>query len=200
MSLMRLQPLGCLPMSLTDVKRRINVEHNEDNGLIEGYLATAVAHLDGDRGWLGRAVITQKWKLTLVAFPGSCGRIMLPLPPLISVDAVAYTDTDGEVQALTAGTDYTVINQGGAASYIIPAFGKVWPTSRIYPDAVSVSFTAGYGDDPINMEWFAIAAAIGLMVGDLYANKETVADGLTEIPMSMTVQNLLEPLRIGGVG
>jgi hypothetical protein len=37
--------------------------HDED-ALIDIYLAAAVAHLDGEDGWLGRAIVAQTWSQT----------------------------------------------------------------------------------------------------------------------------------------
>jgi hypothetical protein len=55
-----------------------------------------------------------------------------------------------------------------------------------------VRYRAGY--DPVPA---AIISAVLLMVGDLYANRETASEGLkSEIQMSATVQNLLAPYRV----
>lgn len=211
MSLTRLEAPPLRPMTLAEVKARIKVEHDEDDDLILAYLDAATGSIDGARGWLGRALVAQQWSLTLEAFPGSSGRIAMPLPPLISVDGVTYVDAADGVQTLTEGTDFDVLRSSSGVSYLAPSRNKAWPVAQRGPEAVSITFTAGYVSlvtdgspqvlaEPTDPAWFTILAALGLMVGDLYANRETVGGGLSKIDMSTTIAALLEPIRIGGVG
>ncbi len=78
--------------------------------------------------------------------------------------------------------------------------GAAWPTSQCQEDAVRIRYTAGYNgvlvtDGGTGSLPGALAAAIKLMVGDLYQNRETVAGQISAVPMSLTVDRLLSPFR-----
>jgi uncharacterized phiE125 gp8 family phage protein len=175
-ALVLVTPPATTPVSLAEAKTHLRVDHSDDDTLITGLINAAVAHLDGKDGILGRALITQVWELKLDEF---CPAIRLPLPPLATVDAITYVDTDGVTQTLAA-SEYQVTS--GEPAKIVPAYGKSWPDTRCEPEAVRVEFTCGYGnaaDVPAG-----IKAAILLHVGTLYRDRETVNIGniINELP------------------
>ena len=157
-----------LPLTLAEAKDHLRVEHSDEDDLITRLIETATQHVDGIDGILGRACITQTWTLTLDAFPAA---IILPLPPCQSVDAITYIDTDGASQTL-AVSGYPATGVGGAAR-VHPAFDTQWPATRVVPEAVSVTFTAGYGDTGADVP-APIRSAILMHVAHLYEHRETV--------------------------
>ncbi len=88
---------------------------------------------------LRRALITQTLDLYLDAFP--CGMILLP--PLQSVSAITYTDTNGNL--LTLAADQYMVDSTSQPARIAPAWETVWPATREQTNAVKVRFVAGYG-------------------------------------------------------
>ncbi len=74
-------------------------------------------------------------------------RIVIPMPPLISVTSVEYIDPDGNTQTLDP-SKYTVsIPRGPRAKsgYILPnPITSIWPVTQIRPDAVTITVEAGY--------------------------------------------------------
>lgn len=130
------------PVTLAEVKAHLNISHTDDDTMLAEYIDAAVAFLDGRDGFLGRALITQTWTLTLPAFPAE---IVLPLPPCQSVSSITYTDTAGATQTVPVA-DYEVSGLNGAdPARIVPAEGKSWPNTKAKPEAVTVTFVAGYG-------------------------------------------------------
>jgi uncharacterized phiE125 gp8 family phage protein len=117
---------------------------------------------------MGRAVMPQKWQVTLDAFQSS---IDLQRPPVTAVDSVKYVDaTTGtlttvspSVYQFVAGSDYT--------ARIVPAYGQSWPSARAQPEAVQVIFTTGYADAASVPE--PIKSWIKLRVAALYENRES---------------------------
>lgn len=90
-----------------------------------------------------RAWINQTWKLTLSRFPADC--IQLPRPPLSSITSFTYIDTDGVSQALVANTDY-LVRSNAAPGYVDRYYNTVWPTTHPdEPEAVVITYVAGYG-------------------------------------------------------
>lgn len=89
--------------------------------------------------YLKRALITQTMDLHLDHFP--CWGITLP--PLQSVTAITYFDSNGVEQTLTA--DQYLVDSTTQPARITPAYGLVWPTTQYRNNAVKVRFVAGYG-------------------------------------------------------
>lgn len=177
---------------LARVKAHVAVDESvgeDQDDLIKAYIDAAVAQIDGGAGELGRTLLTQTWALDLPAFPTET--LALPVPPVQldgewTVDSVTYFDTDG-VQWTLPTTDYHAPDGRG---YLIED-GDGFPSTIERPDALTITVTSGstlVNDLPKN-----VLAAIMLMVGDLYANRETVVTGTVtqNIPMSTTVAALL---------
>lgn len=89
--------------------------------------------------YLKRALITQTVDLHLDCFP--CWEIKLP--PLQSVSAITYFDTNGVEQTLAA--DQYLVDSTTQPARITPAFGLVWPVTQYRNNAVKIRFVAGYG-------------------------------------------------------
>jgi uncharacterized phiE125 gp8 family phage protein len=96
-------------------------------------------------GHLNRKLITQTWYLYLDAFPDK-DYIRIPLPPLQSVTAITYYDTDGVAHTLAA-TEYDVDTYDTWAPKVSLKYGKSWPSTTLRPyNGVCVEFVCGYGD------------------------------------------------------
>lgn len=178
-------------VSLDEAKLHLRVDSDEEDELINVFRAAACAQIDGPASYMGRAIGEQTLSLILDEFP-SCGPIKLPCPPVQSVTSVKYLDEDGVEQTLATSV-YRVINAGRDDVAIELKVDQSWPTILEDVGAVRIVYVAGYETVPAPLK----AAAL-LMLADLYENRETVAVGVsaTEIPMSMTVKNLLANYRI----
>lgn len=179
-------------LSLAEAKAHLAVEHDDDDALIAEYVATATDYLDGYGGVLGRALVSQTWRLWLAGFP--CGAIALPLPPLISVSEILYVDPDGAEQTLTAVDDYVVIE--GPLARIEPAYGLGWPSTRRQARAVRITFVAGHGA-PEAVPGKA-RQLVRVMLADLYKNRESGVEGTisSELVGSARFQALVAALAV----
>lgn len=183
-------PPAAVPVSLAEAKAHLRVEHGEDDGLIEAMIGAAVGRLDGWGGILGRCLVTQDWRRDFCGFP--CGyRLRLPFPDVSAV-TIVYSDAADAEQTLSAA-DYGLFQDVGGSVAILKATAA-WPATYDRPDAVRVTFTAGYGAAAAVPA--AIRHAILLMVGDLYRFRESVgAAAMAAVPMSTTVDALIAPYR-----
>lgn len=171
-------------VDLERVKQHLEVEHDDRDDLIAGMIAAATAHIDGPDGWLGRAIGVQTLETGFWSFD-PCG-MRLPFPPVTEIVSVTYRDESGAEQ--TVPTDDIELFD----DLIFPGWMKAWPNARPMRASVRVRYRAGYSTVPD-----PIIAAILLMVGDLWRNRDTVAAlGAAKIPMSTTVENLLAPFRV----
>lgn len=155
-------------------KRHLRVEHSQDDAVIDGLVAAATKHIDGFTGILGRALINQTWRQDLGCFD-SC-RIYLPLkPPISAVTSVTYYDASNTQRTL-ASSVYAGPFADGEGAFIELAYGQSWPETYSRPDAVSITFTAGYGaaasDVPED-----ILQGVKLLIAHWYENRETVNIG-----------------------
>ena len=172
-------------VSLEEAKDHLRVRHNAEDALIEGMVAAATSHIDAPHGWLGRAIGMQTLE---VGLPTWCiaENFALPYPPLIEIVSITYQDA--QRQPVTVAADRYEVIDG-----LVEAVGDVaWSAARPAKNGLRVRYRAGYLTVPAS-----IRAAILLMVGDLYRNRDTVAAvQAAAIPMSTTVDNLLSPFRV----
>jgi uncharacterized phiE125 gp8 family phage protein len=177
------------PVSLIEAKAHLRVDHNDDDTLIGSLIAAAVDHLDGWSGILGRALVTQTWRQDFADF----GCLRLALGPVASIEKIEYFDGDNANQTL-ADTVYTHFTDA-RGSYVDLKPDQSWPGTYSRPDAVSVTYVAGV---PVNDVPAALKAAILLMVGNWYANREaTTETTMTELPLGAYA--LIAPYRRVGL-
>ncbi len=125
------------PVSVSEGRLHVRQTIEDDDDIIMAMITVAREQVET---LTRRALVVQRWKLVLDAFPGV--DIVVPKPPLVSVVSITYTDTDG-VQQTLASTKYQV-DTASEPARIVPAYGEVWPTTRSDLNAVEITFLAGY--------------------------------------------------------
>lgn len=134
-------PPAELAVSLAEAKQNLRIESDDTSldQLITAWLGGVIDHAEHR---MGRAIISQTWRVTLDRFPDA---IELAMPPLVSVTSLKYIDAEGVEQTLDP-QDYLIdaVNEPG---YVVPAQGRAWPTTADQINAVSVEFVCGYGAD-----------------------------------------------------
>ncbi|MCE9634401.1 MAG: hypothetical protein K8T90_01740 [Planctomycetes bacterium] len=126
-------------VSLEEAQVHLRSEIAEETSLILSLVAAATAQAEA---YCRRRFVTQRWRANFDGFPA--GALLLPHPPLASVETVTYVDRDGVVQTLEE-TLY-VARTAETPGEIVPAYGTRWPATRQVIDAVAVEFTCGYGE------------------------------------------------------
>lgn len=128
---------GAEPISLAEAKDHLRLEgYADEDTLVGGIRSAARAYVET---FTTRQVVTASWQLTLDWFPSV---IELPHPPLQTVTSITYVDTAGDTQTLATSV-YTVDNTG-LIGRIYPAYNQSWPSTRSQPNAVTVTYVAGY--------------------------------------------------------
>ena len=176
------------PITLTDTKLHLREESAAQDALI----TSLIVAVRGDaEGFTRRAFLTQTWRLSIDGFPCS-GIIRLPMPPLVSVTSIKYTDLAGAEQTLAA--NQYVVDVASLPGRIHRAYDITWPSTRPEANCVRVEFVCGFGDAAAVPE--GIKAAMKLFIGHLYENREAIniGDIVNEIPMGY--QALLWPHRV----
>lgn len=128
------------PLSLSDLKDRLQVDHDDDDAVLSSLLTAARQKVES---WEWRTHLTKTLTLTLDRFPRG-GVIYLPFPPVQSVTSVTYVTSAG-VSTVIDAADYAV-DLASEPGRIRAVYGDVWPVSRTFPGAVQVVYVAGYAD------------------------------------------------------
>ena len=171
-------------------KAHLNVDHDDDDTLIDIYVAAAVGHIDGPDGWLGRSLGRQTLEARFDTFETDGGDLALSCGPVVELVSIGWTGAD-RLPRVGDPALVDLIDNALCFDGLAP-----WTGMRVGREVLKVRYVAGYETLPP-----AIRSALLLMVGDLYRFRETSSDqGVTPIaiPMSTTVTNLLNPLRLYG--
>lgn len=163
---------------------RIGADTSEQS-LIEGYIKAA-------RGWVenytGHVLVRRAITEQRDCF-GSF--IELHRRPIISVDEVGYTDSDGTAQTV----DAFVAQLDRFPARIWPAVGESWPSIWSY-GGISVTYTAGHeaGEEPQEL-----LQAMLLLIGHWFSTRSAVNIGniVNEVPLA--VESLCDQFRGPGL-
>ena len=168
------KPLGLRarePVTLAELKAHLTIDSSftADDATLSDMLAGA---RQAAEDLLGKTLVPRRWLFARDSFPvfrhldqapsrtdydalgnynftgirwNDSQTIILPQPPLLSVDALRYADLDGSWQLLDpAAYQADTISQPGR---VLPASGAYWPQTAPVANAVQVEFTAGFAQD-----------------------------------------------------
>jgi uncharacterized phiE125 gp8 family phage protein len=175
------------PVTLSEAKTDLRVTADDEDSLITSMIQAARGMAETITH---RALTTQTWDWKLDGFPNRW--LEVPLAPLVSVSSISYIDIAGATQTWSAA-EYIVVDAGAmtAPGRIVPAYGKSWPNPRGLPNDITVRFVAGYGGAssvPAEIRW-----ALLLIVGELYARRESALVGATIVNVPYSAEMLLSP-------
>ncbi len=178
MALTLITPPAVEPISLAEAKAHLRVAHTDEDSTIAIYIRAAREFVDGPYAFLGRALVTQTWDLTLDEFP--LNEIKIPLPPLQSITTITYDDSTGSAFVMNSADYYVDI--ASEPGWVVPV--EDWPITLDAINSVRIRFVAGYAantDSPPDLTAnipFNIKAAMLLIIGTLYENREQNFEGI----------------------
>lgn len=143
--------------------------HPEDALISNLYLPAARRYVEG---YLRRTLVQRQRRITYAAWVVP---LELLLPPVQGVEKVEYLDVNGTLQTLPA-SQY-VVDLDALVPRIFPALGVTWPMLARLPNAVRVTYIAGYpavgsppdyaAGVPEHFRW-----AIAVTLADMFENRE----------------------------
>lgn len=169
---------GVEPVTTAEAKTQLRYDADNLDSYIDGLITLAREKVETDTD---RQLITATWKLYLDRFPRKNGVIDVPRPPLQSIGAIEYVDTNGDSQTLAAA-NYRV-DARREPGRITPAFEEDWPSTRKVTNAVTVTFDAGYGDAASDVPARA-KHAVKLLVDHWFWNRGLMGTVGSEIQFS----------------
>jgi len=154
-----------LPVTLAELKSALRYDANDLDDYLEHLIGLATAQMDGVRGFLGRAIVTQDWAQD---FFGWIVPMRLPMPATEILE-ITYSDASGASQSLDVA-DFDLVTRG--VSWITPKSSTVLPTLADVPCPVRVAFRAGFGGAaqvPIEIKGAIMVLAAAHFDGDAEA-------------------------------
>jgi uncharacterized phiE125 gp8 family phage protein len=178
-------PPAAEPIALAEVKLHLRVDGTGDDSQISAMLTAARQYCESVTG---RAIASQTFKASYDGFPN--GRtITLPRSPVSGVESVTYYDSTGAQQTLAAGS--YIVDTESIPARLVLADTASWPSTYSRPNAVSITFAAGYTECPRDLE-----QAVLLLVGHWYANRETVNIGNITSALAFTLDAILATYKV----
>lgn len=176
-------PAADEPLTLEEVKANLRIVFADEDMDIERMIRAA-RQMAEER--LNRALMPQTLAFGADAF---CATMKVPRPPLIEIDSLKYTDSDGTEQTMP-DTGYLVDGFADPPT-ISAAPGTTWPSTRAQSGAVVVQYQAGYADaasvpEPIR-QWMLLA------IGAFYEHRSMVNEGQTYVLPDDFYKWLLQP-------
>lgn len=189
-----LQPASEL-ITIDECRAHLNIEPYEtnedgdsvhpDDDMIMLMQGAAREHCEN---FLGLTLAPRTYELALDSFPAGAITISAPL---LEVQSITYQELDSDEQPVDVEAD--------PSTYIVDPFGSrivpvtTWPSVTAATNAVRIIYLSGTSEsEPLP---FAIRAAILLVLGHLYENREDTGDkALATIPLA--AETLMRPLRV----
>lgn len=174
------------PVSLAEQKLFMRVLIDDEDALISTCIAAA-------RRWCekyaNRAYITQTIRVTAPRFPGSDGKLEIPLSPLQSVSSVQYYATDGTLTTLAA-SEYIAVT-AGRPGFLRPAPTTSWPATQHGRDeGVIVTAVVGFGDASTDVPQTHLQA-IKMLANHLFEERNPEVTGAIVSKINFAVESLL---------
>ena len=174
------------PVSLAEAKAQCRVLDDSEDALLAGYISAAREWVEG---YTNRILLRRQLTQTFDCFGDF---LRLYRTPVISVDDITYSDSDGDDAALE---DFIVRGGTDFPARIFPAQGECWPTLGTN-GAISVTYTAGYAEGGCPER---LRHAILMLVAHWHSVRGSVSIGniVQEIPLATTA--LCDPFRVPGL-
>jgi uncharacterized phiE125 gp8 family phage protein len=190
------------PITLADARLHLKLDasgspaSHPDDELVRALMQAAREWCED---YTRRAFVQRTVRLNLDRFPEYIGDIELWSPPVASVTGITYLDEDGASQTLATSV-YTV-DLDVLPPRITLKLGQAWPATADLPQAVKVTYLAGYAPTTSPADYRAnvpasVKAAMKLIIGDLYQNRE--AQAAMQLYENRAAKALLSPLKVWG--
>ena len=173
------------PVSVEQIRQHLRVDNTDDDVLIT---AIGVAAREWVEAYTG-LILTRREVTEIASSFAALGSIAAWPLPLAPETTIRFVDQAGGEQELVG----FAIRAWARPATIAPEAGGRWPIGG----PVAVTFLAGYAapeDVPASLK-----AAILLIVGNLYAHRETTVAGVT-LADSGAIEMLCRPYRMPVIG
>lgn len=177
-------PAALEPLTLAEAKAHLSIVADDWDAQITDWIAAARARVET---FTRRSLITQSLAYRRAGFGG---RVVIPVAPVQSVASITYLDTGGVERTLDAA-EYRLLRDREPVE-VRPVVTRVWPSTLIEEDTVTITVVAGYGASGSAVP-ADIRAALKMLVAHYFANREAVVAGTISGALPEGVAALLTP-------
>lgn len=156
-------PAAFEPVSLAEAKAHLRVVDDSEDTVIEAMIRAATR--------MAQEFQRRQYINATFDFSFDCwaDELLLTRSPLVSVSSVSYRDEAGQLHTLDPSRYIVITDQ--TPGRIARPYHSFWPVARREAGSIVVRAVCGYGDAPCDVPE-TVKAAILLLVGDLFENRE----------------------------
>jgi uncharacterized phiE125 gp8 family phage protein len=187
------------PVTLAEAKLHLRVDTSDDDTYIEALIVAARQWVEE---YVDRALVSQQLTLRMDTFPAE---FELPRPPMASSGTLTATTITYSLDPGSSGTATPTTTTLDVASYrvdredtpgkIRTVYGGTWPSHLSDPNAVTVTWWAGYGASGSDVP-SAVRHACLMLIGHLY-ERRLAADSVAANEVPFGVKALLDSQKWG---
>ena len=187
------------PVTLAEAKAHLRVDIDDDNDYISALITSARIYAEE---YLDRALVSQQLTMRMDTFPYE---FELPRPPMAASGTLTATTVTYSIDPGSSGTATPTTTTLSADTYrvdreatpgkIRTVYNGTWPSHLTDPNAVSVTWWAGYGPSGSDCPQ-AIRSAILMIVAQLY-ERRLAADSVGGQEVPFGVKALLNTAKWG---
>jgi uncharacterized phiE125 gp8 family phage protein len=177
------------PVSLTEAKEHLRIDHNDDDSYISTLITVARESIEVSTGRaLGANNAT--YKAGYQYLPYGYDRLVIPRPPLVAVTSVTYIQKDN-TEVTVSSDHYEVDDSGANCAFVSMNDDFGYPDLTPYKEnRVHINYTAG-GTPPK-----PLYQAILLLIGHYYDTREPVAYNANPMKIPRSVDFLCNQYKI----
>ncbi|MCG7392558.1 head-tail connector protein [Microvirga sp. ACRRW] len=174
------------PITLPEMKAYLRIDHEAEDDLVAGLIKAARLMVEAASR---RVLIEQRWRVFMDRWPTG-GKVLLPVGPLLSVDAIKVLDAAGtasEVEASSIDVDLM-----GDPPSIIAADAPHPGKPR---NGIEIELRAGFGTSPDAVP-ATLKLAIKILVAHWFENRGDVAGEQILPPEAMALVAPFQRVRL----
>nr|WP_321445012.1 head-tail connector protein [uncultured Cohaesibacter sp.] len=182
MSATLLTPPQIEPVSLSDIKAYLKIEHSDEDDLLRAFLTSARIHLEQ---LIGQHLITQTWRVLLDCPFSSV--MSVPVAPLGSILNAAFLSPDGDL--VTLGSEAFSIEQLSGPATIRNVGGQV----ALAGYRLQLDLETGFGATPEDVP-APLLQAVRMIAAEWY-ERRLIADPAALPSLLKALSPLIAPYR-----
>ena len=176
------------PLTLSEAKDWLRVEHGDDNAIIAALIASARSHVEAHTR---RALIAQTWRLIRDVWPTD-GRIAVLPAPLREALAARVYDAEG----LAYAVDIEAFVADTASSVLAFAPWSLRQPGRPFA-GIEIDVESGYGENAADVP-APLRQAIRILLAHWYEHRGMVSEGAAAA-LPAGVASLIAPFRVASL-
>lgn len=181
------------PITLLDAKAwcRIDDDDTSQDAMMLRLITTMRVYAEN---YTGRVFGQRQREIRLWTFPAY--DIVLPEPPLVSVDDVSYVDINGTLVSMAGSPSQYRVDTFSEPGILRPLYNESWPSTLLDYDAVRIQFTCGYANAAAIPQ--EVKQWMQARISTLNENREQIITGTIVAPIPFALADgLLDTLRVG---